>query len=439
MSPGERDQCPKVFVSYSHDSLEHRTNVWNLAKRLRSDGIDAVIDQYVPAPEQGFPRWMEDQIDSADFVLLVCTEVYSRRVRGREEPGKGHGVMWEANLIYQHIYDDGTHNSKFIPVLFKTGNTSHIPKPLRAFAYYRVDTDEGYESLYRRISSQPSWLPPPIGKLKTFPSEIPTESSPAEDVQGNVSTLLKELLAARSIHDLERCLAKAEALAHEHPDNADVRLLEAQIKQALELERTRRQLLPASRRAQYLIPGITGLLLFILLLSVTIVGPRETVEATKAFVRAGMQVLSGNVPPPPPLPPPPPPPPPIPRGISITTLRDEMYVRESDEAVIEGHVSDALAGIHVYVLYRSLGDALWRALTVSIRQDGSWGLYADGVRTRYRWGTFSTLEILAVASRTPLGSSVADGYDRLRFPVSPEQLSKGAVARSAVYRVNMRQ
>ena len=37
---------PKVFISYSHDSQEHKDRVLSLADRLRSDGIDCNIDQY---------------------------------------------------------------------------------------------------------------------------------------------------------------------------------------------------------------------------------------------------------------------------------------------------------------------------------------------------------------------------------------------------------
>jgi len=86
---------PKVFISYSHDSLEHRAKVWELAERLRSDGINAVMDQYTPDPEEGFPRWVARQIDEADFVLLVATETYARHMESREERGRGHGVKWE--------------------------------------------------------------------------------------------------------------------------------------------------------------------------------------------------------------------------------------------------------------------------------------------------------------------------------------------------------
>src|SRR5258705_5882703 len=71
---------PKVFISYSHDSPEHEQRVLELANRLRRDGIDCTIDQYVVVPEEGWPRWMDKQIRDSDFVVMVCTETYYQRV-----------------------------------------------------------------------------------------------------------------------------------------------------------------------------------------------------------------------------------------------------------------------------------------------------------------------------------------------------------------------
>ena len=41
---------PKILLSYSHDSPEHQKRVLTLANRLRADGVDCVIDQYVVVP-----------------------------------------------------------------------------------------------------------------------------------------------------------------------------------------------------------------------------------------------------------------------------------------------------------------------------------------------------------------------------------------------------
>lgn len=91
----ETQISPKVFISYSHDSIEHKRRVRNLSDRLRREGIDSNIDQYEQSPSEGWPRWMERQIEEADFVLVVCTETYERRFRGVEEPGRGLGGSWE--------------------------------------------------------------------------------------------------------------------------------------------------------------------------------------------------------------------------------------------------------------------------------------------------------------------------------------------------------
>jgi hypothetical protein len=77
------DDHLRVFLSYSHENQEHRHRVLMLAESLRSDGFDAVIDQYVAGtPSEGWPRWMLKQIALADYVLLICTATYYRRDMG---------------------------------------------------------------------------------------------------------------------------------------------------------------------------------------------------------------------------------------------------------------------------------------------------------------------------------------------------------------------
>lgn len=94
---------PKVFISYSHDSSEHRDAIFDLSGRLRAEGVDCDIDQYYPFPEQGWPAWMEQQLDNADFVLVVCTENYLQRFENSQQAGTGQGVKWEALLTRNHM------------------------------------------------------------------------------------------------------------------------------------------------------------------------------------------------------------------------------------------------------------------------------------------------------------------------------------------------
>jgi hypothetical protein len=166
--------APRVFLSYSHDSDEHADRVLAFADALRSLGIDVTLDRYLhPAPAEGWPRWMDRNLDESGFVLMVCTETYRRRVMGREEPGKGLGVRWEGGLIYNRIYHDEPSGSRFIPVLLPGSDPAHIPNPVQGHSYYRIATfdlaDPGYQALYRHLTDQPDTPRPGLGPVTVLP------------------------------------------------------------------------------------------------------------------------------------------------------------------------------------------------------------------------------------------------------------------------------
>jgi len=160
---------PKVFISYSHDTVEHQERVKTLADRLRADGVDAEIDQYNVSPPEGWPLWCERQIAAADIVLMICTETYHRRVSGHEKGGTGLGVVWEARIIRQFLYDAGAVGDKFVPVLFSNASPEQIPTPIKGGTRYVVDTEKGYEDLYRRLTGQPSVVKPRLGSMRSLP------------------------------------------------------------------------------------------------------------------------------------------------------------------------------------------------------------------------------------------------------------------------------
>jgi hypothetical protein len=134
-----------------------------LAERLRKDGVDAQLDQYVAGtPPEGWPRWMLDRLDSAEFVLVVCTETYYRRFRGHEDRAKGKGADWEGNLITLEMYDAKSTTTKFAPVLFDGQNARFIPEPLRGHTQYLLNSVENYDKLYAFLVGQ-AGVPPRRG------------------------------------------------------------------------------------------------------------------------------------------------------------------------------------------------------------------------------------------------------------------------------------
>jgi len=170
----------RVFVSYSHDSDPHKERVRQLADRLRHEGVDASLDQYYPAPSEGWPQWITRELAECDFVLVVCTETYHNRVTGSEEEGTGLGSRYEGALINQDIFESGGRNDRFLPVIFSVDDNAFIPPWLRPYTRYVVNDDDGYGDLYRRITDQPSVVPPPIGDLIPMPPRQPAAENAIE-------------------------------------------------------------------------------------------------------------------------------------------------------------------------------------------------------------------------------------------------------------------
>ncbi|MDP3910121.1 MAG: TIR domain-containing protein [Gemmatimonadales bacterium] len=166
-----------MFISYSHDSPEHIRAVLELANRLREEGVDCVLDQYESSPPEGWLRWMDSKIRDAKYVILVCTETYHKRVMGEEESGAGHGVRWEGNLIYQHFYDAGTLNTKFVPIVTRSVDKRFVPNPLRGSTVYVLDATGGYDDLYARLTGTAGAAKPPLGKRRALPAK-PVKTDP---------------------------------------------------------------------------------------------------------------------------------------------------------------------------------------------------------------------------------------------------------------------
>lgn len=174
----EKEEQPigTVFISYSHDSPDHAKAVLALSNRLRSEGIDCVLDQYNESPPEGWPRWMDREIRRAEFVLMICTMNYYNRVMDLELEGVGLGIKWEGNLIYQHLYNSGSVNTKFVPAIFKAADLQFVPTPLQGTTIYNLESINDYDKLYYRLIGKPFVEKPPLGKRRPLPEkEVKTD------------------------------------------------------------------------------------------------------------------------------------------------------------------------------------------------------------------------------------------------------------------------
>jgi hypothetical protein len=195
---------PKVFISYSHDSDQHSQKVLQLSDRLNTNHIDCEIDQYINgSPEEGWPLWMENKLNEAEFVLVVCTKTYLDRVQRKEVPGIGKGVKWESLLTYQDIYENDSLNRKFVPILFNTTDAEFLPKPLKAVTHYDLSKNDKYEMLCRYLTGQPLAVKPALGKMLHLP---PKNTPPAEQDQ-NANDDFVDRYLTKELEDARRCLA----------------------------------------------------------------------------------------------------------------------------------------------------------------------------------------------------------------------------------------
>ncbi len=180
---------PRVFISYSHDTSDHKRWVAELSTRLVSNGIDVVLDQWDLSLGDDLPKFMEKSVSESDRVLMICSEQYVVKADG----GSG-GVGYEAMVVTGELVRDlGT--SKFIPILRQPNGGRIMPKSISTRFYVDLskDDEEQFEQLLRELHKAPLATKPPIGTnpFAQSPSgiEIAVQYSPKINEKSLVDTI----------------------------------------------------------------------------------------------------------------------------------------------------------------------------------------------------------------------------------------------------------
>jgi hypothetical protein len=168
--------APKIFISYSHDSQEHKEWVLKLATDLRTNGgIDAKLDRWDLSPGQDIAAFMAGGIRTADRVLLICTGPYVSRA----EAGTG-GVGYERLIVTAEVVGS-IDTIKFIPIVRNNASARKVPDFLGPRMYIDFSDDTQYsanlDELMREIHQAPALVRPALGD-NPFSGEVIDSAEP---------------------------------------------------------------------------------------------------------------------------------------------------------------------------------------------------------------------------------------------------------------------
>ena len=167
---------PNAFISYSHDSPEHKKWVLKLATDLRGVGIDVTLDQWDLQLGEDVVQFMQSGITQSDRVILICSEAYVKK----SDRGQG-GVGYEKLIVSAEVAQK-IDTAKFIPVIrSQDAETAAIPKFLGARRYADFRDDVTYADTLKELAHEIHGLSgaskPPLG-TNPFSGQLQSTGAP---------------------------------------------------------------------------------------------------------------------------------------------------------------------------------------------------------------------------------------------------------------------
>ncbi len=208
---------PKVFISYSWTSPDHRERVREWAERLMSDGVDVVLDIW--ALKEGHDKYafMERMVtdESVTHVLIFSDRKYAEKADERKA-----GVGTESQIISKEVYDK-VDQTKFIPILCERQENDEpcLPTFLKSRTYIDFSSlereNENWERLVRRLFGKPEYEKPSLGKPPAYIREH--SAAPASPAVSKFNVLRQAVLQGKRVglyrrDFLDACIAHADAL-----------------------------------------------------------------------------------------------------------------------------------------------------------------------------------------------------------------------------------
>jgi hypothetical protein len=153
-------EAPWVFISYSHDSEEHKAQVRRFATLLHSRiGLEVILDQWHDNVRIDWSLWATRNLKAADFIIVVASPLYRARADGEAPPDEGRGAQFETAIIRNKLtkdLEDGTR--RVLPVVLPGRSIDDIPEFLNPYSMTRYEipdfTDAGVADLLAAITGR---------------------------------------------------------------------------------------------------------------------------------------------------------------------------------------------------------------------------------------------------------------------------------------------
>ena len=157
-----RTREPIIFISYSHDNELHKDWVLQLSTRLRSNGVNVILDRWNLKLGSDLASFMERGLSESNRVICICSEAYVQKANA----GKG-GAGYEKQIMTAELIQD--QNTSWIIPLIKNNATGR-KTPIFLGGRMHISFEDAnlyetkYEELLRDILDEPILPIPPIGK-----------------------------------------------------------------------------------------------------------------------------------------------------------------------------------------------------------------------------------------------------------------------------------
>jgi hypothetical protein len=92
------------------------------------NAVDVRLDQFAEARRRDWAGWAVEQIEAADYVLVVASPTYKREADGDRRPTGRWGVRFEAAVLREKLYSDlEAWLPKILPLVLPGGQVDDIP------------------------------------------------------------------------------------------------------------------------------------------------------------------------------------------------------------------------------------------------------------------------------------------------------------------------